>query len=106
MSYAEETSELLDWTSADMHVEFADGAMLVIAGETPVPEKVFLQPLPIEMEPVEYQGIELRGSRDKIAPDHVTPFRFEIEDKRLPKGTVGFELIGKTKHEFFPPKEE
>jgi hypothetical protein len=104
MSEADQSGELLDWTSAEVHNEFVDGALLVVRGETPVPMRVEFHPLPIGVAPEEYQGIELRGWRERVGPEVVTPFTVEAKTSDLPRGTVGFELIGATMRAFFPPQ--
>jgi hypothetical protein len=99
-------TERLDWTSAELHGGFVDGAILVVEGDTPVPMQVELHPLPIGIVPVDYQGIELRGSRGDAGPEVVTHFHLSVDTKHLPHGKVGFVLIGATMHQYFPPKDD
>jgi hypothetical protein len=98
--------ELLDWTSAKLYGEFVDGARLVVEGDAPVPMRVEFHPLPIPIVPVEYHGIQVRGFRGDFGPEVVTHFKLEEDTKKLPTGTVGFELIGATMRNRFPPEQD
>ena len=98
--------ELLDWTSAKLHGQYVDGARLVVEGKAPVPMRVKLDPLPIGIAPVDYQGVELRGFRGEVGPEVETPFRLDVDTKEIPHGQVGFVLIGATRREYFPPQDD
>ena len=98
--------ERLDWTSLEVHNEFAGDALLVIEGETRVPMRVELHSLPIGIAPEDYQGIELCGFRNGDANSQVmTPFKVEEHLSKLPAGRIGIVVIGATMREYIPPKE-
>jgi hypothetical protein len=67
---------------------------------------VELDPLPIGIAPVDYQGVELRGFRDEVGPEVETPFRLNVDTGEIPHGRIGFVLIGATQREYFPAKED
>ncbi len=97
--------ERLDWNEAVMHPGFAGDFVLVVRGVARVPMKVELRPLPIGIVPEDYNRIEVIGVREDPGLDVETPWTAEIDTKGL-AGREGIILIGATKREYFPPKDE
>jgi hypothetical protein len=98
--------ELIDWTSAKLYPMTASGFMLVVRGNTPVPMRVELHPFPPGIAKYDYWPVEVRGFRDEVSPQVVTPYTIEREESHVPHGTIGFVLIGATMRAEFPPKDD
>lgn len=94
-------TELVDWTTAKIHIEFADGSILVIEGETNVPMEVDLYPQPTGVRPYEYWPIEVRGRRGEFSPEVTKHFKLSRDLDKVDRGTMGFELIGASMSEKF-----
>jgi hypothetical protein len=101
----ERTDERLDWDEAELHPGTVEGFVLVVRGVAPVPMDVRLNPLPIGIVPNDYRGIEVLGHAAEVGPQIETPWTAELDTSGLagPKGIV---LVGATKREYFPPKDE
>ena len=102
---SETVEERLDWDDAEMHPKTVGGFVLVIRGVASVPMKVRLNPLPIGIVPEDYRGIEVLGRPAEVGPEVETPWTAEIDPEGL-GGRIGIRLIGATKRQFFPPKED
>ena len=98
--------ERLDWDTAEEHPEVAGGFILVVRGVAPVPTKVKLHPLPIGIAPEDYQGVEVCGEPEDPTIEVETPWTVEEDTSKLPRGRVGYVLIGATKRAYFPPRED
>lgn len=101
-----DAGERIDWDEAVEHPMTPDGFRLVIRGVTPVPMTVTLRPLPVGIAPVDYQGIEVLGKAGDVNAKVETPWTTEVDTKELPHGRKGYVLVGATKRDYFPPKEE
>jgi hypothetical protein len=97
--------ERLDWDDAVTHPKTVEGFVLVVRGVASVPTNVRLHPLPIGIVPEDYRGIEVLGRRAEIGPEVETPWTAEMDLEGL-AGRKGVVLIGATKRQFFPPKDD
>jgi hypothetical protein len=100
------TGELIDWTSAIMEPMVAGGFIFIVSGESPVPVEVCLDPEPIGVVEEDYRKVAVRGTVTEVQAQVVTPWRVETTASEEFNGRIGFELIGKTKRAFFPPRED
>ena len=84
----------------------AGGFQVVVRGVSRVPMEIEFRNLPLGIVPQDYAGVEVRGRASKVSTEVETPWSIEHDSARMPKGNVGFELIGLTRRQFFPPKED
>jgi hypothetical protein len=95
----------LDWESAELHPGVAGGFFLVVRGTAPTAMEVELRSLPIPIAPEDYHGVEVCGCSNGPVAQVETPWEAEASTEGW-SGRVGFELIGATKREWFPPKTD
>jgi hypothetical protein len=95
----------LDWTEAEIHPMVAGGFMLVVRGVAPTPVEVELRPRPLGIAPDDYRGIEVLAHQVEPVTQVETPWVIERDVDDIPKGKIGFVLLGETMRAYFPPKE-
>jgi hypothetical protein len=98
-------TERLDWTEAVEHPMTVDGSMLVVRGVAPTPVEVELRPRPLGIAPDDYRGIEVLAHQIEPVTQVETPWVVERDVAKIPKGKIGFVLLGATMSAYFPPKE-
>lgn len=95
----------LDWDTAEVHPMVAGGFVLVVRGTWIPLEQVQLHRLPTGIAPEDYHGVEVRGIAKDPTLQVQEPWEVSLSTDGL-SGRVGFVLLGATKRQHFPPRDD